>query len=173
MLVTLDDLRTRYGFSFPESQNAAYTDLLSTAEEACLSYASIELGSVEEHFKGGGSIYVLTHSPVLSVESVKIGERDVVFRYEKRSETVVLGSASSEEAEVIVNYACGWEEGNVPSSLRTAIAFTVQHLSKLNSTKLLGITSRSTEGGTESIEQSVPPLAVQKLLEPFRRNKVL
>lgn len=173
MLVTLDDLRTRYGFSFPESQNDAYSELLSTAEEACLSYASIEQGRVEEHFKGGSSIYVLTHSPVLSVESVKIGDGDVAFRYEKRSETVVLGSEASEGVEVVVNYTCGWEEGKAPSSLRTAIAFTVQHLSKLNSAKLLGITSRSTEGGTESIEQSVPPLAVQKLLEPFRRNKVL
>ena len=173
MLVTLDDLRKKFGFSFPESQNDAYLDLLSTAEEACLSYASIEQGTVEEYFKGGERIYVLTHSPVLSVESVKVGERDVAFRYEKRAETVVLESASSEDAEVIIKYTCGWEEGKVPSSLRTAIAFTVQHLSKLNSAKLLGITSRSTEGGTESIEQSVPPLAVQKLLEPFRRNKVL
>ena len=56
MLVTLDDLRTRYGFSFPESQNDAYSELLSTAEEACLSYSSIEQGAVEEYFNGGGHL---------------------------------------------------------------------------------------------------------------------
>lgn len=172
MLLTLDELRTRYGFSFPESQNTAYQELLDTAEEACLSYASIEQGTVEEFFKGGGDTYVLTHSPVIEVESVKADGLEVGFRYESRSETVVLNSSIT-GGLVEVRYKCGWEEGKVPSSLRAAIAFTVQHLSKLNSAKLLGITSRSTEGGTETIEQSVPPLAVQKLLEPFRRNKVL
>ena len=169
MVLTLNDLRADYGFSFPAQQETAMQVLLDTAEEACLSFASIELGDVEEHFPKGGSIFVLTHSPVLEVESVTCNGSPFVFRYEKRSETVVLSSSVS--GEVIVNYKCGWKE--IPVVLKTAIAFTVQHLQKLNSAKLLGITSRSTDGGTETIEQSVPPLAVQKLLEQFRRNKAL
>ena len=170
MLLTLDDLRTLYGFSFPKSQDEAYAALLATAEERVLSYAEIEQGEVEEYFPAG-KIFVLTHLPVLSVESVKVSGQDIEYRFEKRPNAVIL--SSEPESEVVVSYSCGWAEGNVPETIKTAIAFTVQHLMKLSSGKLLGINSRSTEGGTETIEQSVPPLAVQKMLEPYRRNKVL
>lgn len=170
MLLTLDDLRKKYGFSFPESQDNAYQAILSTAEERVLSYAEIEQGEVEEHFKGGDSGYVLTHTPVLEVTSVKVDGVEVPYRFEKRANYVALSSSGS---EVVVSYTAGWAEDNVPETIKTAIAFTCQHLMKLSSGKLLGINSRNTEGGTETIEQSVPPLAVQKMLESFRRNKAL
>ena len=171
MLLTLDDLRTVYGFSFPKSQDEAYQALLSTAEEEVLRYAEIEQGDVEEYFPGGDSGYVLTHTPVLEVKSVKVNGAEVSYRYEKRANYIKVSSSSG--SEVVVAYSCGWGEGNVPETIRTAIAFTVQHLMKLSSGKLLGINSRSTEGGTETIEQSTPPLAVQKMLEPYRRNRAL
>ena len=171
MLLTLDDLRKIYGFSFPESQNDAYQAILATAEEEVLAYAEIEQGDIEEHFPAGDSGYVLTHTPVLEVRSVKVDGTEVSFRYEKRAGYVVPSSSSG--SEVVVSYSCGWKEGEVPETIRTAIAFTMQHLMKLSSGKLLGINSRSTEGGTETIEQSTPPLAVQKMLERFRRNKAL
>ena len=170
MLLTLDDLRTVYGFSFPKSQDEAYQALLATAEEEVLRYAEIEQGDVEEYFPGGDSGYVLTHTPVLEIKSVKVDGMEVSYRYEKRASYVVPASSGS---EVVVAYSCGWSEGAVPETIKTAIAFTVQHLMKLSSGKLLGINSRSTEGGTEAIEQSTPPLAVQKMLEPYRRNKAL
>ncbi len=166
--LTLEDLRNNYSFAFPTSQDSAYQALLDTAEEACLSYASIDAGEVTEYFSSR-DICVLTHSPVLSIESVTSGGEEVSYRYDKRAESVVLtGSASS---EIAVTYICGFEE--VPAMLKSAIAFTVQHLAKLNAAKLLGINSRTTEGGTETIEQSVPPLAVQRLLENYRKNRVL
>ena len=171
MLLTLDDLRTKYGFSFPESQDDVYQSLLSVAEEEVLAYAEIEQGDVEEHFPGGDAGYVLTHTPVQKVISVKVDGSEANYRFEKRANYVALSASSG--SEVVVSYSCGWNEDGVPETIRTAIAFTVQHLSKLQAGKLLGINSRSTEGGTETIEQSTPPLAVQKMLERFRRNKAL
>ena len=171
MLVTLDDLRTKYGFSFPESQDDAYQAILDTAEERVLAYAEIEQGEIEEHFPGGDAGYVLTHTPVREIKSVKVNGAEVSYRYEKRANYVVLTSSS--DSEVVIAYTCGWAEGAVPQTILTAIAFTAQYLMKLSSGKLLGINSRSTEGGTETIEQSVPPLAVQKMLESFRRNRAL
>ena len=171
MLLTLDDLRTVYGFSFPKSQDETYQALLSTAEEEVLRYAEIEQGDVEEYFPGGDSGYVLTHTPVLEVKSVKVNGAEAAYRYEKRANYIKVSSSSG--SEVVVAYSCGWAEGKVPETIKTAIAFTAQHLMKLSSGKLLGISSRSTEGGTETIEQSTPPLAVQKMLEPYRRNRAL
>ena len=171
MLLTLDDLRTRYGFSFPANQESVYQALLATAEEEVLAYAEIELGDVDEHFPGGDDGYVLTHTPVLTVLGVTVDGVDVDYRYEPRAGFVKCRSAQG--SDVIVSYSCGWKEDGVPETILMAIAFTVQHLSKLSAGKLLGINSRNTEGGTETIEQSTPPLAVQKMLERFRRNKAL
>ena len=170
MILTLDDLRTVYGFSFPASQDEVYTALLATAEEGVLAYAEIEQGEVSEYFTEESSGYVLTHTPVREVKSVLVDDVEVGYRFEPRANFVVPDSTGS---TVVVNYTCGWAEGEEPESIKMAIAFTVQHLSKLSAGKLLGINSRTTEGGTETIEQSTPPLAVQKMLERFRRNKGL
>lgn len=170
MILTLDDLRTRYGFSFPASQDEYYSALLATAEEEVLAWAEIEQGEVEEIFTEEASGFVLTHTPVLEVRSVTVDGIECGFRFEKRAnylEPEITGS------KVSVKYVCGWPDGEVPSSICTAIAFTAQHLFRLSGAKLLGITQRSAEGGTETIEQSTPPLAVQKMLERFRRNKAL
>lgn len=171
MLLTLEDLRTKYGFSFPSSQEESYMALLGTAEEEVLALAEIEQGDIKEHFAGGDSGYVLTHTPVLEIKSVKVNGEEVQYRYEKRANYVALSSSS--DSDVVISYSCGWAEGSVPETIKLAIAFTVQHLAKLQGGKLLGINSRNTEGGTETIEQSTPPLAVQKMLERFKRNKAL
>ena len=173
-LLTLDDLRVRDGFSFPESQDKVYGELLASAEEACLAYAEVEQGEVTEYFQGGSDRFVLTHGPVLEVKSAMVGQSSVdISRIERRSDMVVLATGTSSSVEVAITYTCGWAEGKVPSTILQAIAFTVQHLAKLQNAKQLGITSRTTEGGTEAIEQSTPPLAVKQMLERFRRNKVL
>lgn len=169
MLVTVEELKTIYGFSFTDKATAEYASLLATAEEECLSYAGLELGDIDEYIDGnGGRSYILTHKPVLEVSSVTINGTPVLFRYEKRARKLVLSSNASEGAEIIVSMRLGWETGSEPSALKTAIALTVQHLSKLQSSKQMGVLSRTTEGGTEQIEQSIPPLAVKGLLDKFK-----
>lgn len=51
---------------------------------------------------------------------------------------------------------------------RAADALTVQHLAKLQNSKQMGVLSRSTEGGTEQLEQNIPTLAVKGLLDRYR-----
>lgn len=170
-VMTLEDLKSGYGMDIPEVQKARWQTLLDTAEEACLSYAGIECGEVEEHFESPNRILVLTHSPVLSVTSVRSQGAELAYRYEKRSETVIL--STDPPGEAVVSYRCGWEEGKAPSALMSAVAFTVMHLSKLSASRLLGVTSRTTDGGTEQVEQSVPPLAAQRLLEGYRHNRMM
>lgn len=171
MLLTLDDLRKKYEFAFPSTSEAVYESLLATAEELCLSYAEIIQGDVTEYFRNGSTYLALTYSPILSITSVTASSGTVPYLFNKRAGEIIL--QDNPASEVIVNYKCGWEEGKVPETIKQAIAFTVQHLAKLQSAKLLGINSRATDGGTETIEQSTPPLAVQKMLERFRRVKVL
>lgn len=171
MILTLEDLRMKYGFDIPAAKEALWQSFLDTAEEACFAYANIEQGEVVEFFDNPSSRVVLTHCPVLEVKSVKCQGTDITFRFEDRSKSVVM--ANKPTGEVEVTYTCGWYTDKVPAMFCAAIAFTVQHLSKLSQAKLLGITSRTTEGGTETIEQSTPPLAVQKMLEPYRVMKAL
>ena len=173
MLVTVDDLRSKYEFSFPETKNEIFAALLQTAEEEVLSYADINQGESVEYFEGGSSSYVLTYCPVCSVTSVKDDGSDVLFTFVKRADQIILDKAAPSGSRVVIKYQSGWEQGKEPETIKQAIAFTVQHLSKLQAGNLLGITTRSTNGGTETIEQSTPPLAVQKMLERFRRNKAL
>ncbi len=169
MLVTVEELKTAYGFSFTDKANAEYEAILATAEEECLSYAGLEIGDIDEYIDGnGGRVYCLTHKPVLSISSVTIDGNPVSYRYEKRAGKLVLKEDAGEGAEIIVSMKLGWDEGKEPSSLRTAIALTAQHLSKLQSSKQMGVLSRTTEGGTEQIEQSIPPLAVKGLLDRFK-----
>lgn len=169
MLVTVEDLKTTYGFSFSDKAKAEYEALLSSAEEECLSYAGLEIGDIDEYIDGnGGKIYCLTHKPVLEIASVTIDGESADYRYEKRANKIVLSKKASDGAEIIVSMKLGWSEGNEPSALKTAIALTTQHLSKLQSSKQMGVLSRTTEGGTEQIEQSIPPLAVKGLLDKFK-----
>ena len=169
MLVTVEDLKSTYGFSITDKIRGEYEAMLATAEEECLSYAGLEIGELNEYFEGdGGRILCLSHKPVLRIDSVTVDGIPVSYRFETRAHKLVLSSVAREGAEIIVTMHLGWEEGHAPSSLKTAIALTVQHLSKLQSAKLMGILSRSTEGGSEQIEQSIPPLAVKGLLDRFK-----
>lgn len=169
MLVTVDDLKSTYGFSVTDKIRGEYEAMLETAEEECLSYAGLEVGELNEYFEGdGGRILCLTHKPIISIDSVTVDGIPSSYRFESRASKLVLSSAAREGSEIIVTMQLGWKDGKAPSTIRTAIALTVQHLSKLQGAKLMGVLSRSTDGGTEQIEQSIPPLAVKGLLDRFK-----
>lgn len=167
-LVTVDELRNYYGFTFRDSEEATFQAMLDAAEELCLSYAGLELeGTVLEYFEEGLERLVLTHSPVLSVTSVTADGEELGFRYEARAETVVLEAEAG--AEVLVEYEVGFEE--IPQDLKTAVAMTTQHLNKLTKGNMIGVSSRATQGGTETIEQSLPTMAVKALLNRYRKKR--
>lgn len=164
MILTLDELRTKYSFYFSSDSEPMFQSYLDTAEEAVLSYADIESGEVCEYFENSRRL-PLTHGPVREVCSVEADGHDLDFRYEPRAHLVVLLEESS-ASEIVVHYEVGYFKW--PAVIKQAVALTVQHLAKLQNAKQMGILSRSTEGGTETIEQTIPPIAVKALLDRYR-----
>lgn len=172
--MTLAQLKVRGALSFPETLNTYYQALLDAAEEACLSYCGIENGSVNEFFNGGVRAFALSHGPVSSVTSVTVDgvSLDAAdYRYEARGAKIVISKGTNPGVDnVKIVYACSFTESEL---FMQAIALTVQQLAKLESSKQAGVTSRTTEGGTEQIEQSVPPLAAKTALSRFMRGHAL
>lgn len=169
MLVTVDDLVDKYGFTISDKARQQFQTILDTAEEECLAYAGLEIGEINEYLDGdGGCVYCISHKPVQRIVSVTVDGRSVSYRFEKRSQKIVLECSVSMKTEIVVTMMLGWETGSEPSTLKTAIALTAQHLAKLQNAKMMGILTRTTEGGSEQIEQSIPPLAVKGLLDRFK-----
>lgn len=171
-MVTVEELRSIYSFDIPTSQEAKYSELIRIADDACRTYAEIEDGSVTEWFDGGSDILPLTHTPIREVDAVTISGSETSFIYKARSKSIQLSFEPPVlRNSVEVTYTCGWSEE--PRLFKAAVALTVQHLSKLTASRLAGVISRSTEGGTEQYDQEIIPTAAKAQLNYFRSNKVL
>ena len=171
-ILTIDELRTTYNISV--SDDKQLQAFLDTAEEACLALISVDIdGNVTEYFDGGITSAVLTHYPVKQVNSVEVAGFPAVYRYEQRAHKVVLQHPAPSGRDCVkITYACGFLQ-ETPAKLKSAVALTVQQLIKLQNAKLAGVLSRTTDGGTEQIEQSVPPLAAKGLLDEYRLGIIL
>ncbi len=160
MIVTLEELRKVYGISV--STDEQLTAFAETAEAAVLSYAGLSEGEVSEHFTDSSMLF-LTYTPIKKILSVTAEGNNIAYRFEKRGHSIILDHTVS---KAVVTYSCGFDK--YPADIKAAIALTVQHLAKLQNAKLMGVLSRSTDGGTESIEQAIPPIAVKGLLDRYR-----
>lgn len=170
-MVTVDDLRSIYSFDIPKMHEAKYYQLIAIAEDACRAYAEIENGEVIEWFNGG-DVLPLTHTPIKSISSVTINGNETAFTYRPRSKSIHLREEVPFKKDCIeVRYVCGWKEE--PMLFNSAVALTVLHLSKLTASRLVGVISRSTEGGSEQYEQEIIPTAAKAQLNYLRSNKVL
>lgn len=171
-MVTVDDLRNIYSFDIPKNQESKYAQLILIADEACRAYAEVEEGEVIEFFSEG-DILPLTHTPIKEISSVTVSGTEVTdYVYRARSKSILLmESVPYGKNSIEVSYECGWTEE--PRLFNAAVALTVQHLSKLTASRLAGVISRSTEGGTEQWDQEIIPTAAKAQLNFFRSNKVL
>ncbi len=179
-VLTTSDLKTYYGFAFPAAQDAMYERMIAAAERACLEYLgmdSFETQAIVQYFdcvKGQGR-YVLS-APVSSVTGVwlDIGRSfDAALApadYMVDMKTGVLTLYDPAKADGVlalkVSYSVGWAA--VPDDVRYCVAMTVQYMAKVSQTSQSGVVSRSTDGGTESMDQNVVPLPVQKHLAKYR-----
>lgn len=169
MILTVEDLKSKYGISVSNLDQLEI--LLETAEEECLSYAGLTSKTVEEFFSGGSRIVALSYRPIREISAVTINGAEAEYRYDERAASITFPFSTPAGIDNIkVVYSTGFEEGKAPAVLKTAIALTVQHLLKINNAKLIGVTNRAVEGGTEQIEQSIPPLAVKNLLQGYKRS---
>lgn len=172
MLVTFSDLKTLYGMPYLNTTNEAqYNNLLLTAEEEVLEYADLKLSGQGSEFieANGGRSFLLLLKPILEVTDVLLDGGSIAFRYEPRSRRIVLPSPCSGTLEVKEKYGFS----STPLILKKCIAETVQYWAKYLNSNLVGVTSRSTDLGTENLEQWELPISVKSALERFKNQAVV
>lgn len=176
-ILTVNNLREKYAFKIDPPSETKYESLIQAASEACGLYLQRDLGvsSFTEFFDGSSQAMVLSHQPVAEVTGVYIDSARLYatpttdYRIDLDTGVLVLYERVPEGRDVVkVVYDAGFE--SVPESILYAVAMTVQHLAMMQQADLAGVMSRTTDSGTVSIDQSIPPLAVQKLLGEYRRN---
>lgn len=183
-MLTTDDLREKFGLVFPATDDARWNELIAVAEAACLHYLGVSAfgtavfteyhdGGADPGTDGKRKSLVLRSQPVVSVGSVTVGGA-VMDKTGYRLDGTVLylyGDIPEGTDNVVVEYTAGWTADTLPHDIRYCIAVTVQYLAKLGSSNEIGVTQRATDGGTESLEQAIPPFAVQKALDCYRMGR--
>lgn len=172
--MTLEELKLRGQLSFPDTKDTYYQALLDAAEEMCIQECGIETGNVTEYFNGGARAFALTHGPVSSITSVEVNGQALesgAYRLETRGLKLVIADGTKPGVEnVKVTYVCSFTETEL---FKQAIAMTVQQMAKLESSKQVGVISRTTDGGTEQLDQKMLPEAVRTALNRFKRGLML
>ena len=173
-VMTLDQLTERGQLCFPEEKADFYQYLLDAAEDMCLQECGIENGNVTEYFNGGVRGFALTHGPVSGITSVEVNGTlldSSAWRFDTRAAMlVVIAGTPAGVDNVKVVYACAFTESEL---FMQAVVMTVQQMAKLQSAKLVGVVSRSTEGGTEQMDQKMLPDAVKTALNKYKRGLML
>lgn len=160
MMLSVDDLRSKYGYQIPQGKEAIYATILATAESRVLA----EIGYSEEvrtdYFEGVGRHFQLTYAPVAEIISTT---PECEYRYDKRSRALITRYLVH---DLEVTYRTGFDK--VPDEILSCIAYTAMHLAKLQMSGLMGVAQRTTDGGTETIEQTALPLVVKGLLQHYK-----
>lgn len=162
-LVTFDDLRTLYGMpTLKDANKKQYENLLETAEEEVLAYAGLALGGEAEETLSGSKAYILASHPVKEIKSVEGAES-----YTFNARTNILSVPT--EGQIKVVYSLGYAT-SVPRIIKQCIAVTVQYWAKFINSNMVGVSSRNTDMGSETLEQYELPLVVKSSLDRFRRS---
>ena len=150
MLLTFDELRDLYGMTnIRPDQRRQIEFLLETAEEEVFA---------------GQNLYILSRRPVIRVISCTQSSTAIPYSFNNNTNTIKVSS----DKEITVRYQCGFEK--IPRILKQCIAVTVQYWLKFLNSNIVGVTSRTADGGSESIEQYELPLVVKSSLARFRRT---
>lgn len=165
MLLTFDDLRDLYGMANIRSDQRKQIDfLIETAEEEVLAFSEVNLSGEFEEKLSGQTVYVLSNRPVKRIIECKASGTAIPYEFNSRISSIKVNV----ESQITVKYECGYE--NIPRVLKQCVAMTVQYWLKFINSNLIGVTSRNSEGGSESIEQYELPLVVKSALARFRRT---
>jgi hypothetical protein len=174
-VMTPGDLRETYSFTFPASRDTYYASLIESATAACQRHLERDLrvSPFTDYHDGGSSAIVLDHTPVTAISMVTVAGiliHPEVYRVDKDAGVLILYQDVPQGRDVVVvEYTAGWEV--IPGDVLWCVALTVQYMAKLMQSSQAGVVSRVTDGGTENLEQNLPPLAVQKHLSAYRRNR--
>ena len=161
MLVSFDDLKNLYGMpNLRAESKTQFENLLATAEEEVIAYAEISEGEFEETLSGA-TVYILAYRPLLEIESVT---GTSTYTVNNRLSMITVNSTDA----ITVRYKAGYE--TMPRIIKQCIAITVQYWAKYINSNLVGVSSRSVDGGSENIEQYELPMVVKSALDRFRRS---
>ena len=180
-LLTPQDLREKYGFSINPTQETQYEALIKTATDACFRYIGRDLNveSFSQFSDGQVQVVVLDNTPVVSITGVFIDPGrayttkilDSSYRLDPQSGVLIIYAPVPQGIDAVkIIYTAGWTE--IPSDVLYCIAMTVQYMRTVLQADLAGVSSRTTDGGTQAIEQNIPPLAVKNHLAIYQRVRV-
>ena len=186
-VITIQDLRLKYAMNFPQSKEAYYTSLINMAQETVAQYIGYDSDliscSVVEYFdsKEVTDRLVLSVAPVSVIESIVIGRENATllsassYRINNKNGIVKLYDVDVPEGSdvVKVSYKAGWQNNTVPEDLKLCIALTVQNIARLTQNGMVGVTQRTTDGGSETIENKFIPSAVMWQLDRYCMKKEL
>ena len=177
-VLTVDDLETYYGFRVAERNGELVGRALETSEDICLRYIGLKNGlaaSVTEYFDGDSPILSLGYAPVLSISSVSIDASrafaetldESLYRLDGDCGTVHLYVKTFTSPDSIrVVYSAGYSA--LPKPVGLAIAMTAQKILQDMQNNMVGVLSRTMEGGSETLDNNLPTLAVKQVLDQFR-----
>lgn len=175
-----------YGITYSENSSVLFQNMLDVAERACLRYMCRDSFAVVDHteYFDGMSCDTLSLKvyPVTAVSLYISNDRNFTdavdssaYRIDKEKGIIILypasGFANVSGRDVLkVVYSAGWE--TLPKDIEAGVAMTCQYATKLLQTSQVGISNRTNDGGVESIEQSLPPLVVQRLLSRYKLEPI-
>lgn len=177
-VLSVADLRDKYGFSFPQNKESYFTNMILASQKACAGYMGMDtlrqLNDCTEIFDVdyGQRVVVLTGQPLVSVQKVYVGSVEVSnYLLDFRTATIRIEDTSVVADRIKVEYKIGWGV-NLPEDLLYCVAMTVQSMSRTANSSLMGKNSQNTDGGSETYEQSVIPLAVRTYLDKYRMMRL-
>lgn len=178
MYVTVDDLRDFYSVRFADSNTGLVEKALASAEAICLRYIGLADGLSSEQaefFDGTSSILSLGCAPILSMSAVYMdGSRaydealdSSYYRADLKTGTIFLYVTPVEARDAIkVVYTAGYE--SLPEDVAMSIAMTTQKILSDLQGSAVGVLSRTLEGGSETLDNNLPTLAVRQVLDAYR-----
>lgn len=176
-IITVADLRKFYGLSFSEAKDPYFENLILVAQKACASYMGMDtlrqLYSCSEYIETvvGQKEVILTGQPLVSIQHVYDGDREVTEFLIDLTKNVLRFTHGVSSSQVRVEYTIGWED-EVPADVKFCVAQTVGYMARMANSTLYGKNSMNTEGGSETYEQSVVPLALRTYLDRYRQHRM-
>lgn len=177
-VITVDDLKNKYSFTFSTNSTAVYENYISVATEACMKVIGLSSEGTAvcvDYFDSGFMSFSLYSGPVVSIDKIECWNGAEWIDVKLSNAIIQLGSgivsfrrnlAVKGDKTVRITYTAGFNEW--PTDLKMCIAMTVQHLAKMMQSNMVGVNTRTLDGGVEALDANIPPLAVQNHLQRYR-----
>lgn len=162
MLINIPILQ-KFQFNIPTDniENTKYYEaLISSASSIITNYIGMDFNPTTyieyiDEIKGGKYL-VVKRVPVINIEELKVDEELYTEDYSVENKTGIVRFQTplAENKDVIVTYTAGYAD--VPQDIQYACVELVQYLKKRISNSLVGESSKNIDGGSITIETSMP-----------------